>query len=36
MLPFAVANVIVKTMPVFSFHVPSMKPMVVASEQFRQ
>ena len=26
----------VKAMPVFSSHVPSMKPIVVASEQFRQ
>ena len=36
MLPFGLANVTVKTMPVFSSHVPSMNPIVVASEQFRQ
>ena len=35
-LPFGFGNVIVKSIPVFSFHVPSMKPMVVASEQLRQ
>ena len=36
MLPDGVANVTLKSMPVFSFQVPSMKPMVVASEQLRQ
>ena len=36
MLPAGLANVTVKLMPAFSSHVPSMKPIVVASEQFRQ
>jgi hypothetical protein len=31
-----VANVTLKAMPVFSSQVPSMKPIVVASEQLRQ
>ena len=34
--PSGLANVTVKSMPVFSFQVPSMKPIVLASEQFRQ
>ena len=36
MLPSGLANVTVKSMPAFSSHVPSMKPIVVASEQLRQ
>ena len=36
MLPSGLGKVTVKVMPVFSSQVPSMNPMVVASEQLRQ
>jgi hypothetical protein len=36
MVPSGLGNVTLKVMPLFSSQVPSMKPMVVASEQLRQ
>jgi len=34
MLPSGLANVTLKSMPVFSSHLPSMKPIVLASEHY--